>query len=130
MNISRNCGLDWANVGLGGTVESCCVFVYFMLRHGRRRHKTVSGRTELCVCVCVCVCVCGGGGVKDKRNFNVKRYGCGLLVLVRFKEGLDLAGRVGCVVWESCGMLEYGRDGRVGMWRSEVYPFRINATAI
>ena len=51
-------------------------------------------------------------------------------MLVRFKESLDLAGRVGCVVWESCGMLEYGRDRRGGMWRSEVYPFGINATAV
>ena len=34
------------------------------------------------------------------------------------------------MVWESCGMLEYGRDGQVGMWRSEVYLFLINATAV
>ena len=26
LSISWICGLDWANVGLGGTVESFCVF--------------------------------------------------------------------------------------------------------
>ena len=45
-------------------------------------------------------------GGRDKCIYNVQRYGCVVIVLVRCKEGLDLAGRVGCV---DLGKLWHGR---------------------